>query len=95
MGDPTTVLSRKSADPSETVIGDFSNSTSSMGEAFLASGPRSPSARSAIIPEKSTEISSGHVNESPTPAGREHYPRSPIMWGWSEAIETWTSEQQS
>ena len=95
MGVPTTVLSPKSSDPSKSVIGDISNSSTSMGEGFLASGPQSQSAGSAIIPEKSTEISSGHVNGSPTPAGREYYPRSLEMWGWSEAIETWTAEQQS
>lgn len=66
-----------------------------MGESFLACGPKSPSARSTTNSKKPTETSNRHIDGTSTSRCREHSSRGMEVWGWSEALGTWNTEQVS
>ncbi|XP_073967090.1 uncharacterized protein [Choristoneura fumiferana] len=90
---PTTVPSSQGSHSPESVLGNILNSGTTMGESVLARGPQSSSTSSTPDPEKFTKPPNRHVDRPSTSGSRENYPRSLEMWGWSEAITTWSTEQ--
>lgn len=95
MGVSTTVSSTESPGTSEPVLGDFFVSSPPVGESILASRPQGTSFEGTTNTDQFTQTSSRHCNGPSTTEGQSNNPRSMEMWGWSEAIESWNSEQQS
>lgn len=91
----TTISSPQSPVSLKPVDRNIPNSSTSMGEGILACGSQSPSACSSFNSEKPAEILNRHVDGTPTTESREQCPRSLEMWGWSDAIKTWNTQQLS
>ncbi|XP_022836527.1 uncharacterized protein LOC111363890 [Spodoptera litura] len=65
-----------------------------MGEGILACRSQSPRTSSTTNSERFTNAPDRHIDGASTTTSRQNHPRSLEMWGWSEAIETWTPEQR-
>lgn len=94
MGIPTSVLNSESPNTPQSINGNIFNSSSSMGESILACRPQSPSTSASSNSKKVTDAPGRHIDGASTTTSRQNHPRSLEMWGWSEAIETWTAEQR-
>lgn len=95
VGVSTTVPNSESPGSPKSGNGNLFNSSTPMGEGVLACGPQGPSTSSTANPEEPTGESSRHVNRASTSQSREHRSRSLEVWGWSEAVGTWNTEQVS
>lgn len=95
VGISTTVSHTQSPDSSKSVEGSVSNSRASMGEGILARRPQSTSNRGSVNLEEPSETSHRHDNGTTPSECREPCSGGMEMWGWSEAVETWNSEQIS
>lgn len=95
MGLSTAVPDTQSSDPSKSIDGNVPDGRSSVEKGILASGPQSPSHRSTINLEAPSETSGRHVNRPATTESGGNRFRGLEMWGWSDAVETWNTEQLS
>lgn len=91
---PASVLNPKSPNTSQSINGNIFNSSTSMGEGILACRPQSTSASTTSNSKKLTDAPGRHIDGASTSTSGQNHPRSLEMWGWSEAIETWTAEQK-
>lgn len=90
---PTAILSPQSPDAPQSVNGNISRSSSPLAESILAGGPQSSSPRFTPDPERLTQTLDRHFNRATSPECRQHDSRGLEMWGWSEAVKTWNTEQ--
>lgn len=90
----TPILNSKSPNTPKSIDRDILNSSTTMGQGILARRPQSPSTSSAANSTQVTDAPDRHIDGASTPTSTENRPRSLEMWGWSEAVETWTPEQR-
>lgn len=95
VGFPTAIPNSESPGSPKSGNRHLFNSCTSVGEGVLAGRPQGQSASSTTNPEESTGEPGRHVDGPSTSQGREHRTRSLEVWGWSEAVETWNTEQVS
>lgn len=92
---PTTVLDPKSTDAPESLNRSILNSCTPVGESVLASRSKSQSPICPNDSEEPTETPSRHLDRPRSPASRRDCSRGVEMWGWSQAIESWNTDQIS
>lgn len=93
MGVSTTIPSSKSPNASHSVNGNILDSSSPLAESILARGPQSSSPRFTSDLERLAQTPNRHFDRPTSPERRQHDSGSLEMWGWSEAVKTWNTEQ--
>ncbi|XP_063365440.1 uncharacterized protein LOC134654001 [Cydia amplana] len=93
VGVPTTFSDAQSPLSLEPIDRDISGSGASLGQSVLAGRSQSPSASSATYSEEPAEESRRHDDRTTTCPSRGNDSRGLEVWGWSEALESWSSDQ--
>lgn len=92
---PPTISNSQGANSPQSGDRHIPSCSSSVGEGILARGLEIASPSGSTHPETFTEPSGRHVNGTPASECQVDHPRGVEMWGWTEAIDTWSTNQIS
>ncbi|CAG4924994.1 unnamed protein product [Colias eurytheme] len=95
MGLSSTFPYAKSLDSPKPVDGNILIDNTSVETGVLARRPEGASLSATVDSNRPTEVSSRHVDRASTTASRGNNFGGLEMWGWTEEVENWTTDQIS